>query len=431
VLGNLSPDGDKVRIRVRLIDGNSGDQIEDVTFDQARSSIVGAQDSVADKVASLLQKRIGSAVELRSARAGTSNAAAWTLYQRAARSQKDAEAAAARDDAATATRAFVTADSLFRVASGLDANWPEPRIASASIAMARARAAENGIAAKPFIDAGLARIDSVVSKTPRDAAALEVRGGLRYLKWAYRLETDPTKRNALLSGAEQDLKLATQLEPTRATAWSALSTVYSQEDNTSMAKVAAQRAYEEDAYLSNTDEVLWKLYATSYDLEAFQDALTYCSDGGKRFPDNPLFVRCRLWLLTVKQVPVDTTRLWKDYAELQRLTPAAQWKMRQLEARMLVSAGLARAGMRDSALKVIAGARPNRADDKEGELAGIEAFIRTLFGTAADTTEAFRILNDYVSGSPQHRAGLAESQSWWWKTMKQDPRWNDLVAGAR
>jgi serine/threonine-protein kinase len=431
VLGNVSQDGDKVRIRVRLIDGNSGDEINDVTFDQARSSIVSAQDSVAEKVASLLQKHIGAAVELKSARAGTSNAAAWTMYQRAARAQKEAEAAAAKDDAAAAARAFVMADSLLTVASGLDANWPEPRIASASIAMARARAADNGIAAKPFIDAGLARIDSVVSKNVRDAAALEVRGGLRYLKWAYRLETDATKRNALLTGAEQDLKRATQLEPTRATAWSALSTVYSQEDNTSMAKVAAQRAYEEDAYLSNTDEVLWKLYATSYDLKAFQDALTYCSDGGKRFPDNPLFVRCRLWLLTVKQVPVDTARLWKDYAELQRLTPPAQWKMRQLEARMLVSAGLARAGLRDSALKVIASARPDPADDKEGELAGIEAFIRTLFGTGADTTEAFRILNDYVSGSPQHRAGLAESQNWWWETMKLDPRWNDLVAGAR
>ncbi|HEY0241041.1 MAG TPA: hypothetical protein VGC52_00120, partial [Gemmatimonadaceae bacterium] len=94
-------------------------------------------------------------------------------------------------------------------------------------------------------------------------------------------------------------------------------------------------------------------------------------------------------------------------------------------------AGIARSGMVDSARKVIEGARPEPSADKEGELAGVEAFVRTLFGTSQDTTEAFRILNRYVSASPQHRAGLAESQSWWWKGLKQDPRFAELVAGAR
>ena len=431
VLGNLSPDGDKVRIRVRLIDGNSGDQTNDVQFEQARATIVSAQDSVAEKVAEMLRARIGSEIAVRQARAGTTNASAWTLFQRAMRTKKDAEAAAAKSDESAATRAFTTADSLLRVAAGLDRTWTEPVVASAAISLARAKAAENGLAAKPFIDSGLARIDSVLRSTPRDAAALEVRGNLRYLKWAYRLETDPAARNGLLTGAEQDLKTATSIEPTRASAWATLSTVYSQEDNTTGAKTAAQRAYVEDAYLSNTDEVLWKLYATSYDLEQFTDAVQYCADGGKRFPDNPRFVRCRLWLLTVKSVKPDIAQAWEDYRKLEQLTPPATWKMRQLEGRMLIAAGLAKAGLRDSAVKVISGARPDPADDKEGEMAGVEAFIRTLFGTAADTTEAFNILNRYVSGSPQHRAGLAESQSWWWKGMKQDRRWADLVGGAR
>jgi len=431
VLGNLSPDGDKVRIRVRLIDGNSGDQTNDVTFEQARASIVSAQDSVAAKVAEMLRSRVGTEVAVREARAGTSNAAAWTLFQRAVRMRKDADAAAAKADAATAGKNFKTADSLFQVAAGLDPSWAEPLVGSSAISLARARASENGIEAEPYIESGLARIDSVLAKSPRDAAALEVRGNLRYLKWAYRLARTPEERNALLSGAEQDLKTATAIEPTRASAWDVLSTVYSQKDDKPRAKTAAQRAYEEDAYLSNTDEVLWKLYATSYDLEQFPDAVTYCNDGAARFPENPRFVRCRLWLLTVKSVKPDVAKAWQDYNRLQQLTPPAAWKLRQLEARMLIAAGLARSGMRDSALKVIATARPDPADDKEGELAGIEAFIRTLFGTAADTTEAFQILNRYVSGSPQHRAGLAESQTWWWKGMKQDRRWADLVAGAR
>jgi len=431
VLGNLSPDGDKVRIRVRLIDGASGDQDRDVVFEQARANIVGAQDSLAEKVAAMLRSRVGSEVAIRQARAGTSNAAAWTLYQRAIRMRKDADAAIGKSDPAGASKAFTTADSLLGVATGLDRTWSDPQVARADIGLARAKAAASPVAAKPFIENGLLRIDSALAAHPRDASALEVRGNLRYLKWLYSLASNPKERAALLTGAEQDLASATQIEPTRASAWSALSTVYSQEDNTTKAKTAAQRAYEEDAYLSGTDEVLWKLYATSYDLEQFSDAVTYCTDGGKRFPDNPRFVRCRLWLLTVKSVPPDVKQAWQDYNRLQQLTPPETWKLRQLEARMLISAGLARSNMRDSALKVLAGARPDPNDDKEGQLAGLEAFIRTLFGTAQDTTEAFSILNRYVSGSPQHRAGLAESQSWWWKGLKQDPRFADLVAGAR
>ena len=89
---------------------------------------------------------------------------------------------------------------------------------------------------------------------------------------------------------------------------------------------------------------------------------------------------------------------------------------------MLVAAALGRTGSLDSARKVLAAARPDPADDKEGELAGVEAFIRTLFGTAQDTTEALSILNRYASGSPQHRERLANSDLWWWAGLKNDPR---------
>src|SRR2546430_1620150 len=75
----------------------------------------------------------------------------------------------------------------------------------------------------------------------------------------------------------------------------------SQEDDIRKAKQAAARAYQEDAYLSGTDRLLWQLYATSYDLEQFSDAVKYCVEGGRRFPKNSLFIRCRLWLLTTPQ----------------------------------------------------------------------------------------------------------------------------------
>src|SRR4029079_1628163 len=106
VLGNISPDGDKVRIRVRLIDGASGDQASDVTFEQSKANIVGAQDSLGAKVAELLQKRVGSEVAVREARSGTTNATAWTLFQRGVRIRKDGDAAIAKSDATSAAKFF-------------------------------------------------------------------------------------------------------------------------------------------------------------------------------------------------------------------------------------------------------------------------------------------------------------------------------------
>ena len=432
VRGTVEPVGDKFLVRVRLIDGTTGELAGDETFEQPQANVVAAPDRLAAKVADMLRKRVGFEVALRDARAGTSNAGAWTVFQRAERLQKDADAQASHNDIAGAERNFVAADSLFANAQALDKAWSEPIVARASLYLTRARVADSPLDAKPWIEKGLIQVEQALANQPRDASALETRGSLRYLKWSYSsLANSPAERNELLDGAEKDLKTAVEIAPTRATAWSALSTVYSQKDDNSSAKTTAQRAYEEDAYLANADEVLWKLYATSYDLEQFPDAVKYCDDGVRRFPENARFVRCRLWLLTVKSVKPNTTQAWKDYARLQLLTPAKDWKLRQLEARMLISAALARSENRDSALKVLAGARPDPADDKDGELAGREAFIRTLFGRPEDTTAAFGILKRYVSSNPQHRAGLAESQSWWWKGLKADPRFKDLVAGAR
>jgi hypothetical protein len=51
-----------------------------------------------------------------------------------------------------------------------------------------------------------------------------------------------------------------------------------------------------------------------------------------------------------------------------------------------------------------------------------------LFNTPQDTNEALDILKRYTAGSPEHRAGLRESQSWWWRSLKDDPRFKAIVA---
>src|SRR2546422_2252803 len=56
-------------------------------------------------------------------------------------------------------------------------------------------------------------------------------------------------------------------EPARASAWSTLSHLDYQKADYVAAKIAAQRAYEADAYLSVADQILWRLRSEEHTSE--------------------------------------------------------------------------------------------------------------------------------------------------------------------
>ncbi|HEY4956010.1 MAG TPA: hypothetical protein VII02_14100, partial [Gemmatimonadaceae bacterium] len=432
VRGSVEEAGDKLRVSVRIVDGNNGDVVHRETFDQPKGNVLAVRDSLAAKVADYLRIRIGEAVSLREERAGTSNVAAWTLLQRALTLKRDGEAQASKADAAGSHRSFAAADSLLALAEPLDSKWVDPIAERSGVALAQATAAGDALAAKPFIEKGIEHANRALAVDARNADALEYRGMLEYQKWKFALAANPREATSILNDAQKDLKAAVAAKPSKASAWAQLSQIYNQQDDFTQAKLAAMRAYEEDAFLSGTDKVLWRLYATSYDLEQFFDAVKYCDEGGQRFPKNPLFVRCRLWLLTTTAVTKpDIPAAWADYARLQSLSTPKEWVIQQHEGKMLIGAGLAKAGLPDSARHLLIAARADKIADPTGELLSIEAFIRTLFNDPKDTDEAFRLLQSYLSANPAHQAGLAQSQSWWWRRLKQDSRFAELVAGAR
>jgi serine/threonine-protein kinase len=432
VRGSVDDAGDKLRVSVVFVDGNSGANIESESFDQPKQNLLAARDSLAAKVATYLRGAIGKQVEVREQRSATNNVAAWTLLQRALKLKRDGEDQASKADTAASQRSFADADALLAQAEPMDSKWVDPISERSGVALAQAAAAGGALAAKPFIENGIGHANRALALDPRNADALDYRGKLKYAKWRYALAANPREAKTILNDAQTDLKAAVAAKPSKASAWAQLSQIYNQQDDFTQAKLAAMRAYEEDAFLNGTDKVLWRLYATSYDLEQFPDAVKYCDEGGRRFPTNPLFVRCRLWLLTTTAVAKpDIPAAWRDYAKLQGLSTPKEWVYQQHEAKMLIGAGLAKAGLQDSARKLLVSARADKTADPTGELLSIEAFIRTLFNDPKDTDESFRLLQSYLSANPAHQAGLAESQSWWWKRLKQDPRFAELVAGAR
>ena len=84
----------------------------------------------------------------------------------------------------------------------------------------------------------------------------------------------------------------------------------------------ARAAYEADAYLSNSDFILWRLFWASYDTEAFGEAGKWTEEGRRRFPQDQRFVQCQLWL-QLSSGTLDIERAWALAGQVTSLAPAA------------------------------------------------------------------------------------------------------------
>jgi eukaryotic-like serine/threonine-protein kinase len=193
-------------------------------------------------------------------------------------------------------------------------------------------------------------------------------------------------------------------------------------------KLAARRAYEEDAYLSNADQVINRLFLISYDLSQFVDADHWCQEGQRRFPDNFLFVKCQLLLMTSKAKEPDVALAWQLADSVPKLTPLGRREFERLDARMLVAMVLARAGLADSARQVSKRTRAGSGSDVDPtqELAWDAIYVNILVG---DKDEALQALKSYLTANPHRREGLAEEPGWWFRGIQDDPRFQELVRG--
>jgi len=266
--------------------------------------------------------------------------------------------------------------------------------------------------------------EEAVARDSANASALELRGTLNYWRWLNDLIPDAKQSAKALQLAEADLRKAVKLAPHRASAWSVLSSLAANNANPSDAAYSARRAYEEDAYLSAAGDIVWRLYNTAYDNENSIEAAKWCDEGRRRFPSNPRFVQCQLWLLTLRGPKPDIAHAWKLVDTLHTVTPGTDWPFAQREGAMLVAGALARAGLADSARHVLERSRGNPEIDPSRDLVIDEAVVRTILG---DKAEAIRLLKDYLVANPDHRAGMATTQSWWWRDLKSDPRYQELV----
>ena len=436
VTGVVEPEGkDKIRVTTTLRDRSGGDVGQRSSFVIAADQLFAAEDSVAQEVSRTLREWLGQEVQLREGQAGTSSSAAWNLLRQAEGLHRDAKTAADADPS-RATTIFAQADSVLQVAEAADNKWIDPIVLRGELTYDQARLEKDKSRAASWVDKGLSFAARALAIDGGNAKALALHGSLQFAQWQLGLMTDQTARAELLKKAKAELDAATRADPTLASAYAAQSLIdYAETPPDVFASLThARAAYEADAYLSNSDFILNRLFWASYDTEAFAEATKWCDEGRRRFPQDQRFAQCQLWLL-LSNVPPDIGGAWTLAARVGTLAPPATKEYLAHLTRLIVggvigraakaAAGPARKALSDSADRVLVSARGDAKVDPDHELPGYEAVMRVQLG---DVEGAIKLLKQYVAVNPDHSFVVAGNVHWWWRDIQPNPGFQELVS---
>lgn len=428
VEGSMERAGDRIRINVALVDGNSGAQIERAGFDRPADRLLEARAATVERTARLLREWLGEEIHLRDTRRETESVTAWALYHRAERRGERAEEALQNHETEAAFEAFERADSLAARAFIVDSTWADAPALRGHLGYRRARilaGGGDGRAAEEWIDRGLSHVERALDVEPNHARAIEVRGTLTYLRYLLGTVSDPEERRRLLAEAQENLRRAVRLDPTLASAHATLSHLYLQTHETTDMVLSARRAYEEDAYLDQAESVVTRLFSGNYTLQQFTEAGRWCQVGQRRFPGNPEFWSCEVLLMTAPDREPDPERAWELVSRIDSIASGHEGQWERLRAEIAAGGVLARAGMADSARSVWNRVRREATTEVDPTrwLRAVEAYMRTLVD---DHDEALELLKEYVAVNP----GANWSDNWWWRDLRSRREFQALAQQA-
>jgi TolB-like protein/tetratricopeptide (TPR) repeat protein len=356
-----------VRVRVRLVDTQTGDQLAMRVAEARANDRVALLDAVADSVVRMIRMELGPLMRERMLLLETRNREAFDRVMWATQRLDAVTSAYGRKDYSRAERELSDADSLLAEAERLDPKWIEPILARAGmtekrVMLARAVGAGN---AEAVIDAaieaafadGIRHTDRALAIKPDDPRALEKRGYLRRV----RMQVPPLPKSAdaarLADAAERDLRASVMGNPTPAMALRMLSELAGDAGRLEEALEYGQRAYDEDPYLEQVQPTMFRLYEYSFALGRDAEAAKWCGEGRKRFA-NPIFDDCRLSLAAWSDTyPLTPDSAWAVVASELAPYPAPLRPLLEPRLHAMVAAVLVRHGQADSALTLLHRAR--------------------------------------------------------------------------
>ncbi len=423
VEGSVSGSKERLTVSVSLIDPASQSIIDSFALEGAVADWLDVRDDLAKEVARALRKRLGLEIRLRERRAGTASAQALELVERAEKLRAEAERLEANGDTAAAARELTRADSLLAGAEALDPAWVEPVVLRGWVARDRGALSSlgPGTLVQDDVLRGLWHAERALVLEPGNAHALELRGILRYAISESPKLTEPAW---LRAAAEEDLRAAVAADPSRARAWSVLSTLRRVGARHAEAKRDAERALEADPFLRAANTIIFRLYETSLELRQMEESDRWCNEGRQRFPDDYSFVACSLFLLALPGgAEPDVDRAWALADTVLRLSAPQQHEQLRLLGQVWVAAAIARAGLADSAVAVSERARAAASGPLKPWIDYSAANVELLAGRR---DAALALLGAFLAEVPQRKEYIATD--WTFEALRDDPRFQALVA---
>lgn len=440
VSGSMTRSSGVLRVTVRLIDGRTGQLLHTRQVSRPFGELFALQDTITADITAFLRQRIGETIVLRERRAGATNVLAWESVRQADLLMDQGSAAIRRGDDSAATRTWNRADSLYRRARALDAQWSVPLVGRGRVAHAfasllsdarPAAEARQALAQPPrrpryedeWIRLGLAVTDSALQLAPESAEAHELRGLIRYLSW---LRGYATSADSLVA-SERDLRAAVQGAPRLARAWSSLSQLLRYTGRFAEAEEAAQQALEADAFLLDARAVHRTLFFSALNLERYEVARDWCARGRVRFPADAEFGHCGLRILGWSgRGRAAIHEGWRLADSLERASSGQATGVYAADRRLLLAALYARTGLADSATALVDAARHAAAEDSTAAwFLFAESNVRLLLG---DRRAALELIRRGLVLSPQLRDYV--SRAAWFAALRTDPDFVRLVASG-
>ena len=437
VEGTVEEKGDKIRVSVSLVDGESGATIgRPFSIERSADDPVALKDSIAAETAVKLRSFLGDQIRLKDAARNTNNSQAWLALQRAEKLRKNAEAAIRQGDATAAQSAFAEAEAMLAQAEKMDPAWPDPAVARAVIAYRQSRLLQRTSPTDALASAqkGLAAAEEALSRSKTNARALEMRGTLNYWIWLMKVTPDPAAQEKLLLSARKDLEEAVQYDASLASADATLSHLYLNVREMPNVLIAAQRAYTTDAYLEVADVVLWRLFTGSWQLHDFTAAIRWCETGSRRFPNDYRFTSCGLRNLITPATEPDIDHAWKLLTQLDSLTPPNLKAAEHARGELLVAGVIARRAGRESGqatvLRDSANAVINRVSqgitpelDPTGE---VLTFLGVAHVLAGNQDQAIGVLERIKARDPVSWGQGKGEVDWYWTDLRSHPKFATL-----
>jgi len=400
--GSVRRSGDRLLVRVDLIDARSDTYVDSMSLERPMTDFSTLEREVAQQVAGALRRQIGQEVRLRGTMSAAVSGPARELVLRAQRARDDAEVLGGPphlEDLRTALQALRRADSLLALAQMAEPRWLRPVIERGWVALQLAGLLRSGKRVA-MLEEGMSYAEAAVRRAPQSAEALELRGTLRW-RLVTELEAarpDPDR----LQKAEADLRAAVDRDGTLAGAWATLSYLLQAKGSFAEAAMAAQRALREDAYMTEAREVFLQLFYSELMLGDFAQAAKWCRRGRLDSPNDWRFLECELTLLrhNIRAKP-NPDRAWALVQELGQLDPAdkaraAGHPYNPIYRRIVAATISARAGRPDIARTELARATRATAGDSSLrlDLAYDEAYLRLVLGERQRAEDLLRRLID-------------------------------------